>query len=45
VTPDVEVPAGVAHDVAYRRVSAALLATDPQRPTADEAREALAALS
>ncbi|MEU2613014.1 S41 family peptidase [Micromonospora sp. NPDC007271] len=44
VTPDVEVAAGAARDVAYRRALEALLATDPQRPTADEAREALAAL-
>ncbi|MFE9653133.1 S41 family peptidase [Micromonospora sp. NPDC006431] len=44
VTPDVEVPAGAAQDVAYRRVLTDLLAADPQRPTADEAREALATL-
>ncbi|MFE9205591.1 S41 family peptidase [Micromonospora sp. NPDC007230] len=44
VIPDVEVSAGAAQDVAYRRVLEALLAADPQRPTADEAREALATL-
>ncbi|MFE9694804.1 S41 family peptidase [Micromonospora sp. NPDC005806] len=45
VVPDVEVPAAEALDTAYRTVLESLLAADPQRPTADEAREALAALS
>ena len=45
VVPDVEVPAGEAHDLAYRMALAALLDSDPERPTADEARAALAALS
>ncbi|MFU8870439.1 S41 family peptidase [Micromonospora sp. SL4-19] len=44
VTPDVEVAADAARDVAYRRALEALLAADPQRPTSDEAREALATL-
>lgn len=45
VAPDVEVAAGEARDVAYRKALEALLTADPERPTADEAREALAALS
>ncbi|GGR73542.1 interphotoreceptor retinoid-binding protein [Micromonospora fulviviridis] len=45
VVPDVETPAGAARDVAYRRALESLLAADPGRPTAAEAREALAALS
>jgi hypothetical protein len=44
VAPDVELPAGEARDVAYRKALETLLAADPERPTADEAREALAAL-
>lgn len=45
VVPDVEVAAGEAHDLAYRMALAALLDGDPERPTADEAHAALAALS
>ncbi|MGR6317468.1 S41 family peptidase [Micromonospora soli] len=45
VVPDVEVPAAEAQDTAYRTALESLLAADPQRPTADEAREALATLS
>ncbi|MCW3839197.1 S41 family peptidase [Micromonospora yasonensis] len=44
VAPDVEVPAEGARDVAYKMALEALLAADPQRRTADEAREAVAAL-
>ncbi|SBT52411.1 S41 family peptidase [Micromonospora auratinigra] len=44
VTPDVECPADGATDLAYRRSLESLLAADPQRPTADEARAALADL-
>ncbi|MEE3919814.1 S41 family peptidase [Micromonospora sp. BRA006-A] len=44
VTPDLASPADAARDVAYRRSLEALLAADPDRPTAAEARAALAAL-
>ncbi|ADL44623.1 S41 family peptidase [Micromonospora aurantiaca (nom. illeg.)] len=44
VTPDLASPADGARDVAYRRSLEALLAADPDRPTAAEARTALAAL-
>ncbi|MFR9778139.1 S41 family peptidase [Micromonospora sp. MS34] len=45
VAPDVAAPAGEARDTAYRMALESLLAADPQRPTADEAREAVAALA
>ncbi|WP_406037575.1 S41 family peptidase [Micromonospora sp. NBC_00898] len=45
VTPDVEVAADDARDLAYRKALEILLDSDPERPTADEARAALAALS
>lgn len=45
VAPGVEAPATQARDTAYRMALESLLAADPQRPAADEAREALAALS
>jgi hypothetical protein len=45
VAPDIATPAAEAQDTAYRMALESLLAADPQRPTADEAREALAALS
>ncbi|MBQ1046512.1 MULTISPECIES: S41 family peptidase [unclassified Micromonospora] len=44
VVPDVEAPVDRARDVAYRRSLEALLTADPGRPTAAEARAALAAL-
>ncbi|SCG40348.1 S41 family peptidase [Micromonospora inositola] len=44
VAPDVPVTAAEARDVAYRKALEALLADDPRRSTADEAREALAGL-
>ncbi|MEO3778195.1 S41 family peptidase [Micromonospora sp. B11E3] len=43
VLPDVEAPDREAEAVAYRMALRALLADDPRRPTADEARAALAA--
>ncbi|NES16406.1 MULTISPECIES: S41 family peptidase [Micromonospora] len=45
VAPDVETPAAGARDTAYRMALESLLAADPQRPTADEARAALAGLA